>query len=564
MEEKPVVSEPLRECKFVVHVPKYEDRPDMHYIKEKIVYPDGRVEKNLRMIKNFKRPFYVLKEHYRKYKQKKESEPLDKLNMYHSTESDLLVEAGKVLGPMYIGKNNVRHVKDNPYVYGMDLTSSTFIKKAYFDKFKLFTSFDVCVLDIEKEIVGEQRVQVISISMKDKTYTTILDKWLKDTPENRDKIARAYKKYIPEVDYMEKVVDTTDFFGSEIEMVEAIFKKLHQWKPDFLEVWNITYDLTHILNIIEKAGKRPENIFSDPSVPEKYRYFKFKKGKTSRLTEKGVHKGLDFHEQWHTVICPATFYFVDGASVYNYVRQGGKNVPTGYGLDSILNFELGEKFKKIKIDDPIAEKLDKIAWHIYMSEKRKVEYVVYNKYDTRGPILLDEKTKDIQSTMPLLSSYSPFTMFDSNPSRIVEALYFFYLERGEVLGTAPNTKDDDKRLGLGGWIVMLPSTRVKNNGMRFLTEGELLATSFRGNTFDADQSAGYPSDGQVSNASKDTTMRELLKVDGHGKEDFKKQNINLFFGPVNHLEYAQTLFNFPSVYKVDELIQKYLPKNKAS
>ena len=31
-----------------------------------------------------------------------------------------------------------------------------------------------------------------------------------------------------------------------------------------------------------------------------------------------------------------------------------------------------------------------------MSEKRKVEYVIYNKYDTRGPILLDEKTKDIQ------------------------------------------------------------------------------------------------------------------------------------------------------------------------
>ena len=41
--------------------------------------------------------------------------------------------------------------------------------------------------------------------MKDKTYTVILDKWLKDTPENRDKISRAYKKYIPEVDYMEKI-----------------------------------------------------------------------------------------------------------------------------------------------------------------------------------------------------------------------------------------------------------------------------------------------------------------------------------------------------------------------
>ena len=109
---------------------------------------------------------------------------------------------------------------------------------------------------------------------------------------------------------------------------------------------------------------------------------------------------------------------------------------------------------------------------------------------------------------------------------------------------------------------MLSSTKVKNNGMKFITELGDIQTMFRGNVYDNDQSAGYPSDGQVSNASKDTTMRELLKVEGHSKEDFKKQNINLFFGPVNHLEYAQTLFNFPSVYKVDELIQKYLPKNK--
>ena len=44
MEEKPVVSEPLRECKFVVHVPKYEDRPDMHYIKEKTLVVENNVE----------------------------------------------------------------------------------------------------------------------------------------------------------------------------------------------------------------------------------------------------------------------------------------------------------------------------------------------------------------------------------------------------------------------------------------------------------------------------------------------------------------------------------------
>jgi hypothetical protein len=44
-------------------------------------------------------------------------------------------------------------------------------------------------------------------------------------------------------------------------------------------------------------------------------------------------------------------------------------------------------------------------------------------------------------------------MFDSNPVRIVENMYFFYLEKNEIMGTAPNTKDDDKKLGLGNWIL---------------------------------------------------------------------------------------------------------------
>jgi predicted GIY-YIG superfamily endonuclease len=50
-----------------------KDRPDMHYVKEKLTMPDGTIVKNLRKIKEFKRPFYVLKEHFRNYKQKKSS-----------------------------------------------------------------------------------------------------------------------------------------------------------------------------------------------------------------------------------------------------------------------------------------------------------------------------------------------------------------------------------------------------------------------------------------------------------------------------------------------------------
>lgn len=67
--------------------------------------------------------------------------------------------------------------------------------------------------------------------------------------------------------------------------------------------------------------------------------------------------------------------------------------------------------------------------------------------------------------------------------------------------------------------------------------------------------SGYPSNGQLANVSKDTTIRELLEVEGIEKEEFKKQNINLFFGPVNHVEYCTEMYNFPTVYDIDEYME---------
>lgn len=453
--ETPIVG---KECKFVVHIPKREhddpklDRPDLHMIKEVEFKKDGTKEISLKMVKDFKKPFYITKAHMQKHKQKKESEHIDNLNKFYATESDMLKEAGLRLGTRYAGKHNERYVKDSPYLYGLDVSSRTYIKKAYSDKFGIFTPYSVCVLDVEKEILNEKRMTVMSISMENKTFTTILKPWLSDSEDNKNKIKILYKNMIPKVSYIESVDDETVFCNTELEMVLKTFEKLHEWKPDILEIWNILYDITVILDILEKNNVDPKDVFSDPSIPDKYKYFYLKKGKVSKMTEKGVHKSLDFYEQWHTIISTSSFYVIDGASAYYYIRQGGKKVPTGYGMDSIIEKEAGKEFKKLKIEDGTAERLVKADWHIYMSEKRKHEYVVYNKYDTRGPLVLDNTTQDLNTNLPVLSGNSPFEYFSSNPIRIVEALSFFYEERGYILGTAPNTKDNDKRLGLGDWI----------------------------------------------------------------------------------------------------------------
>ena len=61
------------------------------------------------------------------------------------------------------------------------------------------------------------------------------------------------------------------------------------------------------------------------------------------------------------------------------------------------------------------------------------------------------------------------------------------------------------------------------------------------------QASGYPSNTLAANVSKDTTMRELLSVEGIEKEEFKLNNINLMFGKVNHIDYVSRMMKFPTL-----------------
>ena len=66
--------------------------------------------------------------------------------------------------------------------------------------------------------------------------------------------------------------------------------------------------------------------------------------------------------------------------------------------------------------------------------------------------------------------------------------------------------------------------------------------------------SSYPSDTMAANVSKDTTVKELINIDGVDKEVFRLQNINLFFGNVNSVEYATTMYNLPTLVELEEMI----------
>lgn len=62
------------------------------------------------------------------------------------------------------------------------------------------------------------------------------------------------------------------------------------------------------------------------------------------------------------------------------------------------------------------------------------------------------------------------------------------------------------------------------------------------------------------NISKETTMKELIKVVGIDPYTFKMQGINLSGGQTNALEYCQTMFKFPTMF---ELLDKFEKSNEA-
>lgn len=165
-----------RECKFVIHCgkPKYGNNKDLHLVKEIIKYEDGTSERKLTPIYDFKRSYWITKKGFRNHEEKKESEKIDRLQKYKSTQSDLVNSIASSLGePWFNG--NLRKISASPYLYGSDIKSEAIIKKIYMDKYKdVVTKNTLAVFDIETNMLdGSNDIIMASITEENNSYTVI-------------------------------------------------------------------------------------------------------------------------------------------------------------------------------------------------------------------------------------------------------------------------------------------------------------------------------------------------------------------------------------------------------
>jgi hypothetical protein len=143
-------------------------------------------------------------------------------------------------------------------------------------------------------------------------------------------------------------------------------------------------------------------------------------------------------------------------------------------------------------------------------------------------------------------------------------MHFFYIENNKVLGTKPSRVKDEKILGLEDWIVLLPSYRVKENGLQVIEEDPELHINARAHVYDSDCVSSYPSDTVAANVSRETTRREVISIGDIPKTDFKLQNINLFFGDVNAVQYCTEMFGFPNMFELEESVNEIIKEKETA
>jgi hypothetical protein len=441
------------ECKHAVYTNSKDPRKndDVVVVKEVIHTKDGRTIPNLRFFKNFKRPFYVTRELHRNHSEKKEWEKLSRLQKFECRQNELMTRIAKALGYGKI-QGGLRVAGRSPYLYGADITTPTLIKQMYRDRWpNCVSDNNVAVFDIETDVLyGTGEPVYIALTFKDRAFLAVTQKFLGSTINPVEKLHAKFEEYLGEYKKKRNIKLEVKVVNDPATGIIEAFKRAHEWQPDFVSIWNIDFDIPKVIETLTKAGHDPAEVFSDPRVPPEFRFFKYKQGPSKKQTASGQVMTIHPAERWHVAECPASFFLIDSMCVYKRIRMAKQNEPS-YSLDAILKKHLN--LGKLKFKE--ADEYTGLKWHQVMQRDYKIEYGIYNLFDCIGVELLDEKTKDLSQIITTQSKSSEYTIFNSQPKRLVDDIYFFCRDRGLVPATCSDDmvhELDEHVVGLKDWM----------------------------------------------------------------------------------------------------------------
>lgn len=546
-----------KECRFATFCDNGTDH-DLHVVKEYVHHADGRRTPNIALHWNYQRDFYVTRKGFQDHEDKKENEAIEKVQRYETTQSKLVNKLSQVLHGRPAGpRTRLRELAQSPFIYGCDISSTALLKKAYRKQYPtcIHPTATVAVLDIETDVIsGTGDIILVTLSFKDRIVTAINTRFLKRVRDPITNVNRLLQKHLSEELKARNANVEIVLFDTPGECCEHVLKRAHEWMPDFITVWNINFDVPRIVKALDKDGYNLADVFSDPRVPVKYRHFKYREGAAQKVTQDGTTLSKHPADRWHSVECPASFYFMDSMCLYKKLRLAKGN-DASYGLD----FMLKKHDIRGKLHLSEVEHLKGLRWHQKMQQDFPFFYVVYNIYDCMSVEFLDEKTTDLSIAFDANCGNSDYVNFPSNPRRIMDDLHYFFLDRGQVVGSTGQDmthENDEFVIGVDQWICTLPSDNMDDNGLAIIREFPNLRSMIRIHAADSDVKATYPTEQITCNISKATTMRELSHMDGFTEQQRRVIGLNLTGGVSNALELSTMIYKTPTLFEWGDLMDE--------
>lgn len=540
----------------------YED--DLLMVKEKIHHPDGRIEPNVRFIKNYQRDYYITKPEFRDHEQKKEYEFMTKLEKHTTNQAKLAKEAARRLDMWGVWK--LSDVSESPFLYGSDVSTPTLVQKEYETRWpNLHTPATMAVNDYETDMLGGDGLMIIGAqTMKEKATLAIRRSFMDklNLPKDEDELRRLIyecmrKNYGEVLDERGIGIPEIVFVDTPSQVAAHCLKRAHEWKPDFLAYWNMAFDINHMIAACAHDGVDPASIFSDPSVPEEYRTFRFREGKLKKIKADGKSYTQHHCDLWHVVTAMSSFYFVDKMCFFKHNRVGD-GMRSSYSLDSVLADYTN--VKKMRVEGVDEE--DMAQWHRTMQSDYPIEYCAYALFDCISPEILDEKTGDISKSIRSAAGITELSRIKSTPSQAADDYHFVLLEQDKVICSVSSdmTEELDKHTpSIGSWIVTLAAELEYKMTIPVNNEYPNLITNTVTHCLDVDVKSCYPTAGSVCNVGKSTNRLEVCGLVDGDDTLTRRHGVNLTSAKTNALEICNDLMGYPDLevlladYQVDRL-----------
>lgn len=547
------------ELRHVVYCTDKGKNNDLLVLNEYVHTKDGQRVKNMRFLENYERPFWIVNEAERTYEDNKQWISEDRLTQYSSTQCRLFRSINQILKTNYYSNKNAF---TDPYVFGCGPTLQSEIKHQYKKRWEEFITpqSGVAVLDTETDVIhGHEQVILCTITYEHRAFVGVTRQFLKNTPEEvaLPQIERTLQTYLGDV-LKERGIDKVEvgMFDSAGEAVHACIKKAHLWQPDFLEFWNMNFDMKKMIKALESDGLNLAAVFSDPRVPEKYRWFKYVEGDDVKTIHTGNTMPISPAEQWHVANAPASFFMVCGMTSYYRFRIAKGKVSGGYGLDATL--ERHGKRGKLKFDKVKSKKL---RWHQEMQTKYPYEYIAYNLMDCIAVEMLDEEIQDMNMKFNTRCTVADYTEFKSGPRVAEVKMNYSVVSAGcrlGVCGGSLKNEHDKLTVEYKGWPLTLPASLIEDSPVHIMSDWSSLSSLVYYNVSDLDISSTYPAVQVMLNIAKSTTTREVIAIQKRTKYQRNRVFMDTVTGVSSALAVANIGFGLPDLMSLGQEFDAYL------